>query len=112
MIDRLVADLVGRAVDYPAIDAATCQPHRVTLGVMIAAGGVLRPGAPPKLAAENDQGGFEHPALLQIPDQTGDGFIYSTAQGLVSFHISVRVPCPISTARVADLDRADAVLCE
>ena len=50
VLDRLVAELVGRAVDVPALEAAAGEPHAEAVGVVVAADVLLvldRPAAGP-----------------------------------------------------------------
>lgn len=48
--------------------------------------------------------------MLQIANQTGQGFVRGSAQRLMSFDVAVRVPGAIAAAGVADLDETHALL--
>ena len=73
VLDRLVAELVGLAVDVAGLEAAAGEPHAEAVGVVIAADVLLvldhRQAA--HLAAPVDDGRVEQPALLEVLDQRG-----------------------------------------
>src|SRR5258705_3590782 len=54
VLHRLVADLVGCAMDNAAFDTAPGKPDRVALGGMVPARGVLRPKCPAEFTAPHD----------------------------------------------------------
>src|SRR5262249_16903648 len=68
-----VADLVGRPVHRPALDAATGQPDRETLAVVVAAGlsveFSLADRQPADLSAPVHESRVQQAALLQVLDQ-------------------------------------------
>ena len=63
-----VAEFVGGAVGDAALDAAAGHPDREALDVVVAAVALGHRGAA-ELAAPDDEGVVEHPALLQVLDQ-------------------------------------------
>ena len=63
VLDRLVADVVGGAVDVPPLMPPPASQARVAPGVVVAAGRVLRPGTAAEFAGPDDQRFVEHAAL-------------------------------------------------
>src|SRR5438105_8418619 len=59
-----LADLVGCAVHYAALHSAACEPHGVAARIVVAAGGVLRPGRAAEVACENHEGGV---SAMKVP---------------------------------------------
>ena len=75
VLDDVVGELVGFAVDGPGPRAAAGHPHGEAAGVMVAAVVVvaqaaLRIDRPAELAAPDDEGLVEQPACLQVADQS------------------------------------------
>ena len=66
VLDGVEAELVGRAVDDAALDAAAGQPDREAVGVVVAAVAALRPGRAAELGRPDDQRLVEQAALLQV----------------------------------------------
>src|SRR5207248_995912 len=79
-------------------------------GVVVAAGGVLRPGTAAELAAPDDQRLVEHSALLQIADQARNRLVGRAAKGTLGADVAVGIPGAVAAAGMADLDEADAAL--
>ena len=77
---------------------------------MVAAGGVLRPGAAAEFAGPDDERFVEHAALLEVADQAGDRLVGGPAQRTVRADVAVGVPGAVAAAGVANLDEADALL--
>ena len=65
-VDHIVAELIARALDVAALDAAAGHPRRETLAVVIAAVGALGVGRPAKLAAPQHQRVLQQPARSQV----------------------------------------------
>src|SRR3954453_23175903 len=70
VLDRAVAELVGRPVREPALDAPAGHPRAEPAAVVVATGlgravGVAGDGAA-ELAAPDHQRVLEHPALLEV----------------------------------------------
>ena len=55
VLDGVVAEFVGRAVDRAALDAAAGQPDAEAVGIVIAAVAALRERRAAELAGEDDQ---------------------------------------------------------
>src|SRR6267378_3380410 len=73
---RLVAELVGLAVDHTALDAAACEPTAEALAVVIAPGLLGRAvvfghGQSPDLAAPMHNRGIKQAARLEVFDERG-----------------------------------------
>src|SRR5688500_20283758 len=75
LLDRLEAEIVGRAVDRSALYAGAGEPHRKSERVVIAAvldgacaAADLADGRPAELGAAYDQRLVEEAARLEIPD--------------------------------------------
>src|SRR5258706_8931141 len=93
ILDGMEANLIGRSIHDATLDAATSQPYRETKGMMVAAVGALRARRPAKLGGEDHDGVVEQATLLQIPNETGDWFIYLLAQlGVSLLEVAVRIP--------------------
>src|SRR5216684_2974970 len=75
---------------------------------MIAAGGVLGPRRASKLARPNHERFIEHPALLQILDQSGDRLVRRAAKRRMSFHVTMRIPSAVASARVTNLNETNS----
>jgi len=75
--DRLVAEIIRLAIMSTTADAATGQPGSEGAGIVIpprlAKG--LGDGEPAKLAAVDEERGFQQPALLEIRKQGGDRLV-------------------------------------
>ena len=111
VLDDVVGEVVGLAVDEARLDAAAGQPDREAARVMVAAvirGGelALRVDRPAELAAPDDQRVVEQPALLEVLDECGGGLVGVVAlrADLVG-QVAVLVP-----AHVIELDEPDAAL--
>src|ERR1051326_764885 len=89
ILDRFEAELVGGAVDGAALDAAAGQPDGVAARVVIAAGRVLRPRAATELAAPDDQRLVQHPALLEVADESRDRLVDLAAKWRVALDLVV-----------------------
>jgi hypothetical protein len=67
-------------------------------------------GVRAELARKHNQRAVEHAPLFQVADQFGDRFIDGSTQWSMRLHIVVSIPRAVAAARVADLDKAHAVL--
>ena len=102
VLDGLEAELVGRAVDVAALDAAAGQPHREAVVVVVAAVDLAGVGArvrqldrrrAAELAAPDHQRVVEQAALLQVGEQRGDGLVALAGQlAVVDLDVVVVVP--------------------
>src|SRR5687767_2177701 len=74
ILDRFIAELIGLAVMYPALHAASRHPGGKRVRIVIAPGklGFLRNGEPAELSAADDQRGCQQAPLLEVRQQTGD----------------------------------------
>ena len=118
VFDGLEAELVGRAVDVAALDAAAGQPHREAVVVMVAAVHLalirarsrqLDGRRAAELAAPDDQRVVEHPALFQILQEGADGLVALPAQ-LAMTGLEVVVIVPGLSLTVPELDEPHAPL--
>ena len=66
VLDRVQADLVGRAVGHAALDAAAGHPDREAVGVVVAAVAALAHRRAAELAAPDHQRRVEQAAPLQV----------------------------------------------
>src|SRR5437868_3996320 len=73
LLDRGVTELVGRAANGSAFNAAAGEPHRETFRSMIATNRSLVRRQPAKFAAPNDERAVEQSAAFQIGEQTING---------------------------------------
>ncbi len=109
IIDRVVAEFVSGAMGHAAFDAAAREEHGKALDVMVAARirtATLGHWRATEFAAPNDQGVFEHAALLEILNQRRGRLIaVSTTDIHVLFQAAVVVP-----ATMIELNKADAPL--
>ena len=95
VLDRLVAELVGRPVGQPAPDAAAGHPDGEPLAVVVAAVGGLAVRRAAELAGPDDQRIFQQPPLLQVGEQPGDRPVHGPDEGAVRlFDVVVGVPRP------------------
>ena len=82
--ERVMAELVGGAVDEAGLDAAAGEELREAAGVVIASGAVaLGVGRASEFAAPPDQRVLEQTAPLQIGEEARDGLV--RCQGLTRF---------------------------
>ena len=106
------SELVGRAVDGAALDAAAGHDDGESLGVVIAAGVVVAVlvfgGLAAEFAAPDDEGAVEETALLEVGEEGGERAVDLAGFG-GEFFVEVLVVVP---AVVPDLDDADAALDE
>ena len=111
VLDDVVRELVGLAVDGPALDAGAGGPDaeiaRVVVAAVVGLGqAALRVDRAAELAAPDDQRVVEHAALLQVLDQGPGGAVDVLALRLdVVGQVAVLVP-----AAVEDLHEAHAAL--
>ncbi len=111
MLDGVEAELVGRAVDDAALDAAAGQPGAEALRMMVAAV-ALAPGRAAELRAPDDERLVQQAAPLEVLQQPGDRQIdlrRQLARGCVLMP-RVRVPRAAAAAAVEDLHEAHAAL--
>ena len=71
LLYSVIAEFVSRPVNQAASYAASREPHRVAVGVVVATV-ALGERSPSELPAPDDQGLFQEPARLEILDQSRD----------------------------------------
>src|SRR5579872_4015110 len=69
LFNRLVTELVGGAVNVSGFEAASGQPQRKAVAVMIAAIGPLRDRQAPEFACPHDDCRIQKAALLEVFDE-------------------------------------------
>ena len=96
VLDRVVAQLVGRPDAQAALDAAAGRPHREPVGVVVAAGarGVLRRRLPAELAAPDHDRALQQPAPLQVLQEPRDRLV-GVPGVLVVVQLDVGVGVPV-----------------
>ena len=95
MFDGVEAELVGRAVDDAALDAAAGEPGGEAVGVVVAAVRLLRSGRSAELGAPDDERLVQQAALFQIRQQSGDRLVDLGAEFRVTcLERRVGVPAP------------------
>ena len=110
VLDGLVAELVGRAVDVAALEAAAGQPHAEAVGVVVAADVllVLDDRQPAHLAAPVDQVVSSSPRCFRSRTRAAEG--RSTLRHIVGQRLDdPAVVVPVLVAG-ADLDEPHAAL--
>ena len=91
--DGAVAEFVGGSVGDAAFDASASEPEAETERVVVATVAALRERCASEFPGENDQGILQHPAVLEVADERGDGAVDLFAHGSVAFfQIAVLVP--------------------
>ena len=92
-LDRLVTDVVGRAVHVPGLESAAGQEQAEGVAVVVAAAAVLRDGQPAELAGPQHDRAVEQSAALQVLDQRRRGQVGLGADRFVlGLDVGVRVP--------------------
>src|SRR2546425_11798744 len=66
VLDSVVAEFVGCAVDESGLHTGTSHPDGVTVRVVIAAVGALRPRSAAEFAAPDDEGFLQQSARLEV----------------------------------------------
>ena len=111
VLDGVEAELVGRAVDDAALDAAAGHPDGEAERMVVAAVGLfLRPGRAAELGGPDDDRLIEQAALLQVAQQARDRLVdfgAELASGSSSGRCARPRRCP---AAVIDLHEPDAAL--
>ena len=108
-----MTEFVGLAVARAATDPSTGHPVREAFGIVVAAAvAALRNSLPAKLAAPNDQGRIEEPALLEIRQEGSDGTVnFRPMDAEVLFHAVVGIPVLLlMSAAVVNLNKANTPL--
>ena len=113
VFDNVVGEVVGFAVDGSTFGTASGHPHGEAAGVVVAAviglgEAALGVDGSAEFAAPNDEGVFEHAALLEVFDEGVAGLVDVFALG---GHAAVDVGVVIPVV-VVDLDEADATFDE
>ncbi len=110
VLDDIVAEFVGGAVDGAGLNAAAGHPHGEGFGVVVAAAGAAEGGVAfdhggaAEFAAPDDEGFVEEAALFEVGDEGGAGAVGGAAEfAVVAGDVAVGVP-----AFVEDIDEADA----
>ncbi len=86
VLDDVVAEVVGHAVDQAGFDAAAGEPHAAGIRVVVAAAGAAEGGVAfdhrgaAEFAAPGDQGLIEQAAALEVGDQCGAGLVGRLAE--------------------------------
>ena len=75
ILDRVIAIIIGGTILQPSLDASPRHPHRVPLGVMIAAVCSLTDGRSAELTAPEHKRVIQQPPRFQIFQQRGNGLI-------------------------------------
>ena len=114
ILDGMGSELVGPSNADAALDPAAGHEHREAVGVVIPTGAlaVLSRWLATELTAPDDQGLIEHPALLEILDQSRDGLVgIAGMDAVVAFEAAVGIPVIIVMRPAGvDLDKANAAL--
>ena len=93
VLDRMHAELVGRADDLAPLHAAAGQPHREAVRVVIAAVTLLAHRRSTEFAPPDDECFVEQSPLLQVPQKGGHRLVGLAAmQAVVLFNLAVGVP--------------------
>ena len=73
----LRSEFIGGSDGGATLDTSTCHPHRETVGVVVAPGafGVLCCRLTTKFTAPDHQRLIQHPAILEILEEPGDGLV-------------------------------------
>ena len=105
--NRVHSKIVRRADGLPASDAATREPHRESVRIVVTAVTFLTHRSSPKFAAPDHQSFFQKPSLLEVIEERRDRPIRRRTEiRMVLFDAGVRVP-PATRSRVK-LDEANA----
>ena len=108
------AEIVSRPVAEAGFHSTPGHEHREAVGVVIPTGAlaVLSRWLATELTAPDDQGLIEHPALLEILDQSRDGLVgIAGMNAVVAFEAAVGIPVIIVMRPTGvDLDKANAAL--
>src|SRR5438552_10863769 len=84
-------------MDLPALAAATGQSNAEDLGVMIAPGSSIDLRRAPKFGSDHHQCGIEQTALVEIPNQGGEGLVeFGHLSVKRIFDVVVVVPTSVS----------------
>jgi hypothetical protein len=75
VLDRVPAELIGRAVGHPAFNPAAGQPHRETERMMLPSVGAFRSRRPAELATPDHERFIEQSARFEILEQRSDRFV-------------------------------------
>src|SRR5438876_688438 len=106
VLDGSITQLIGRAVNEAALDAAAAQPDAESGIMVVAAITALAHRGAAKFAGPNEQGILEHIALFEIGDQCHARAIYFLRLERDAF-LYAAVVVPIL---VVKLDEANAAL--
>ena len=76
VFNRVEAEVIGLAMVHAAFDSASGEPHGEGIGMVVPTiGSALGHGSASEFSAEDDEGVFEHAALLEVFDQGGAGLV-------------------------------------
>src|SRR5262249_3845247 len=110
VVDGMEAEFVGCAVHDAALNAAAGQPGAEALRMMVAAVG-LRARRAAKLRSPHDDRLVEHPAPLEVVEQSGNRQVDLRRElAVIRPDRRVSVPRSATAAAVEDLDEPDAPL--
>lgn len=113
ILDGVEAQLICRAMDDAAFDAATREPDAEAVGMMVAPVRALRAGRAAKFRGEDNDGFVEQAAAFQVLKQASGRFVHLGGElGMVRFQSAMRVPRAGRAVAVLDLDEAYAALDE
>ena len=107
------AMLIGFTENKAAFDAASGHPRgeaEVVVFTSFVIGFLVERG-PAKLGSPYDEGAFEHAALFEVGEETGDGAVDVFCEALVIHHVAVRIPV-CAGADVDEFEEADAAFGE
>src|SRR6266550_3648662 len=108
VLHRLVAEVIGSAMDVAFLETTTREPERKAVPIVIATILALGHRQTPELAGPKHDGIIKEPALLEIQDERGAGLVGHFAQAAKFLGVLVvRVP---RLAVKKDLHKAHALL--
>src|SRR6516225_9796733 len=79
VFDRLVTEIVGRAMDVPGLETAAGQPKAEGIAVVVASFAPLRHGQPAEFAGPQNQRAIQEAATLEVLDEPSCGQVGHTA---------------------------------
>lgn len=107
------AMFIGFAEDVSAFDTASGHPGgeaEVVVFAPFVIGFLIERGSA-ELGGPNDESAFEHAALFEVGEETGDGAIDVFGEAFVIHHVAVGIPV-CAGADIDEFEKADAALGE
>ena len=89
VVHGLEAQVIRGAEGLAAFDTGAGEPRGEAFGIVIAASGVLGPRRAAEFARPDNEGLVEHPALLQVLDQSCNRLVRRATQRSVCFHVAM-----------------------